>query len=224
MNREDRDGDLPPGDHVVDPGEQSHGQEVDPDEDRHQDDGYPEAEPGDVARVGVVDTVPVVGEIAHDREALHRRDRDRLQVGRRSRTRCRPRCRRRSAGTWRFRRRPGTSRRARRGTVASTMTTTPGDDPVKYGGTADEQGLPLSGANSQPEPMMDVSDAQAAPTSPSSRLRPTSAGWVTAAGALESVAMIDSSFLVPRSCPEGPCHAPRGIPLRASELSVVQSA
>ena len=36
-----------------------------------------------------------------------------------------------------------------------------------------------SAPNSQPEPMIDVSDAQVAPISPSSRLRPTSVGWVT---------------------------------------------
>ena len=36
-----------------------------------------------------------------------------------------------------------------------------------------------SAPNSQPEPMIDVSDAQVAPISPSSRLRPTSAGVVT---------------------------------------------
>src|SRR6516225_11091039 len=47
-----------------------------------------------------------------------------------------------------------------------------------------------SGVNSQPEPMIDVSDAQVAPTSPSSRLRPTSVGVSTAAPAA-SVAMCD---------------------------------
>src|SRR5215469_6139256 len=47
-----------------------------------------------------------------------------------------------------------------------------------------------SGANSQPEPMMDVSDAQVAPISPSSRLRPTSAGLVST---VTSDAMIDLS-------------------------------
>src|SRR6516165_6760842 len=45
-----------------------------------------------------------------------------------------------------------------------------------------------SGVNSQPEPMMDVSDAQVAPISPSSRLRPTSAGLTST---VVSVAMID---------------------------------
>src|SRR5215469_13815232 len=44
--------------------------------------------------------------------------------------------------------------------------------------------------NSQPEPMMDVSDAQVAPISPISRLRPTSAGLVST---VTSVAMIDLS-------------------------------
>src|SRR5215471_4013290 len=50
-----------------------------------------------------------------------------------------------------------------------------------------------SGANSQPEPMMDVSDAQVAPISPSSRLRPTSVGLVST---VTSVAMIDLSPIV----------------------------
>src|SRR6266852_3219037 len=45
-----------------------------------------------------------------------------------------------------------------------------------------------SGANSQPEPMMDVSDAQVAPISPISRLRPTSAGL---ASVTVSVAMLN---------------------------------
>src|SRR5712692_10299251 len=45
---------------------------------------------------------------------------------------------------------------------------------------------------SQPEPMLDVSDAQVAPTRPNSRLRPTSAGLVTVA--TDSDAMIEPSF------------------------------
>src|SRR5215831_19282249 len=49
-----------------------------------------------------------------------------------------------------------------------------------------------SGVNSQPEPMMDVSDAQVAPIRPSSRLRPTSAGLVSAA--TDSDAMSEPSF------------------------------
>src|SRR5215472_7900064 len=57
----------------------------------------------------------------------------------------------------------------------------------------------VSGANSQPEPMMEVSDAQAAPISPISRLRPTSAGLVTVV--TDSVAMIEPSF---RSACGGP--------------------
>ena len=40
-----------------------------------------------------------------------------------------------------------------------------------------------SAPNSQPEPMIEVSDAQVAPISPISRLRPTSVGWVTTAAA-----------------------------------------
>src|SRR6516162_2058179 len=59
------------------------------------------------------------------------------------------------------------------------------------------------GANSQPEPMIDVSDAQVAPISPSSRLRPTSVGVVTVVTPGVSVAMIDALFsIVPRgACP-----------------------
>src|SRR5215831_14947796 len=49
-----------------------------------------------------------------------------------------------------------------------------------------------SGANSQPEPMMDVSDAQVAPIRPNSRLRPTSAGLVSVA--TDSDAMSEPSF------------------------------
>src|SRR6266516_799375 len=45
--------------------------------------------------------------------------------------------------------------------------------------------------NSQPEPMIDVSDAQVAPTSPSSRLRPTSVG--TSVTATDSLAMFEPS-------------------------------
>ena len=47
-----------------------------------------------------------------------------------------------------------------------------------------------SAPNSHPEPMIEVSDAQVAPISPSSRLRPTSVGWVTATPVV-SVAMVD---------------------------------
>ena len=50
----------------------------------------------------------------------------------------------------------------------------------------------VSGANSQPEPMIDVSDAQVAPIRPNSRLRPTSAGLVTST--VDSAAMIEPSF------------------------------
>jgi hypothetical protein len=60
-------------------------------------------------------------------------------------------------------------------------------------------------ANSHPEPMIELSDAQIAPMSPISRFSPTSAGRVTEA-ALVSVAMIDSSFLV-SIVPRGACHS-----------------
>jgi hypothetical protein len=43
-----------------------------------------------------------------------------------------------------------------------------------------------SAPNSQPEPMIDVSDAQVAPISPSSRLKPTSVGVVTATPAVSA--------------------------------------
>src|SRR6476619_4389073 len=43
-----------------------------------------------------------------------------------------------------------------------------------------------SSPNGQPEPMIDVSDAQVAPISPSSRLRPTSVGVVTATPAVSA--------------------------------------
>src|SRR6266436_3052769 len=49
----------------------------------------------------------------------------------------------------------------------------------------------VSGANSQPEPMIEVSDAQVAPIRPISRLRPTSAGLVTVV--TDSVAMLEPS-------------------------------
>src|SRR5690242_10869307 len=58
-----------------------------------------------------------------------------------------------------------------------------------------------SAPNSQPEPMIDVSDAQVAPISPSSRLRPTSVGVVTATPAV-SAAM----------CHPFSDHAPQGVP------------
>src|SRR5215469_13859794 len=61
--------------------------------------------------------------------------------------------------------------------------------------------------NSQPEPMMEVSDAQVAPISPISRRRPTSVGAVREAPVdPDSVAMIDALFsIVPRgACPPRP--------------------
>src|SRR6184192_1933347 len=49
----------------------------------------------------------------------------------------------------------------------------------------------VSGANSQPEPMIEVSDAQVAPIRPSSRFRPTSVG--TTSVATDSLAMFEPS-------------------------------
>jgi hypothetical protein len=45
--------------------------------------------------------------------------------------------------------------------------------------------------NSQPDPMIEVSEAQVAPISPISLLKPTSPGFM----ACDNLAMIDSSFL-----------------------------
>jgi hypothetical protein len=64
-----------------------------------------------------------------------------------------------------------------------------------------------SAPNSQPEPMIELSDAQTAPMKPISRFSPTSAGLVTVAPAEPvSVAMIDSSSLV-STVPRGACHS-----------------
>src|SRR6266700_7948152 len=54
---------------------------------------------------------------------------------------------------------------------------------------------PFHEPNSQPEPMSEVIDAQVAPISPISRLRPTSAGLVTG-GVTDSVAMFEPSSRV----------------------------
>ena len=76
-----------------------------------------------------------------------------------------------------------------------------------------------SGAKSQPEPMIDVSDAQVAPISPSSRFRPTSVGLVTVTGV--SVAMIDALFsIVPRGACRPPCGADVGVSYEQSEIIV----
>src|SRR5216683_3239154 len=68
-----------------------------------------------------------------------------------------------------------------------------------------------SAPNSQPEPMIDVSDAQVAPISPSSRFKPISVGVVTATPEV-SVAMIDPFPIEPRraSHPRGEIPAPAG--------------
>src|SRR5450755_1931626 len=84
---------------------------------------------------------------------------------------------------------------------ASTITTTPAMTQSRTAAPPTSSAA-VSGANSQPEPMIDVSDAQVAPISPISRLRPTSAGLV--AVATDSDAMIEPSF---RSAYVG--HAPR---------------
>jgi len=78
----------------------------------------------------------------------------------------------------------------------------PGDDRRRAGACA-----AYSAPNSQPEPMIELSDAQTAPMKPISRFSPTSVGLVTVAPAEPvSVAMIDSSFLV-STVPRGACHS-----------------
>jgi hypothetical protein len=61
--------------------------------------------------------------------------------------------------------------------------------------------------------MIEVSEAQVAPMSPNSRLRPTSAGLTVAAGPV-SVAMIESFFLsilAPRGAPPAAFAGIRGL-------------
>src|SRR5436190_24061510 len=60
---------------------------------------------------------------------------------------------------------------------ASTMTTTPAMAQAKTAAPPTACAA-KSEPNSQPEPMIEVSDAQVAPTNPISRLRPTSVGRV----------------------------------------------
>ena len=82
---EDRDRDLPVRDHVVDPAERAHREEVDRGEQRHQDDRDDEAEPCDVALHRVVDVnagpVQPVLAVLQDRETIDRRDRYSLEPG-----------------------------------------------------------------------------------------------------------------------------------------------
>src|SRR5580693_9585914 len=100
-------------------------------------------------------------------------------------------------------------------TSARMMTTTP---PITQPSKAE---VPAAVAapkapNSHPEPMIEVSEAQVAPTSPISRLRPTSAGLVSATAPV-SVAMID---LFSRSCPVGLATLHPRYPPRAGEQLV----
>ena len=62
-----------------------------------------------------------------------------------------------------------------------------------------------SAPNSQPEPMIDVSDAQVAPISPSSRLRPTSAGFVTATPAVSVLPCAIPFPIMPRRACQPRC-------------------
>ena len=73
---------------------------------------------------------------------------------------------------------------------ASTMTTIPAMTQSRTAAPPISSAA-VSGANSQPEPMIDVSDAQVAPIRPISRLRPTSAGLVSVA--TDSLAMFEPS-------------------------------
>src|SRR5205085_28669 len=102
---------------------------------------------------------------------------------------------------------------------ARRMTTTPAMTQSMTAAPPTSVAAP-SGANSQPDPMIDVSDAQAAPIRPSSRFRPVSAGVVVAA--VLPVVMKVSSFLVSRSCAPQTCHPLRRGPAK-SEVSIVQS-
>src|SRR5213082_1001242 len=83
---------------------------------------------------------------------------------------------------------------------ARTMTTTPAMSQARTAAPPTACAA-NSAPNSQPEPMIDVSDAQVAPISPSSRLKPTSVGFVTATPAV-SAAM----------CHPFSDHAPQGVP------------
>src|SRR5580698_861247 len=79
-----------------------------------------------------------------------------------------------------------------------------------------------SAPKSQPEPMMEVSEAQVAPISPISRRRPTSAGLVRGTPVDPvSVAMIDALFSI---LPRGACSPPSGwvanVPYEQSEIIV----
>ena len=138
-------------------------------------------------------------------EALDRRDRDGLHVREEPEPDVSHAAERevREPGT--FRRRPGTSRRARREHRARRMTMTPAMTQARTAAPPTACAA-NSAPNSQPEPMIDVSDAQVAPISPSSRLKPTSVGVVTATPAV-SAAMCHPLF---RSCPLRASHPRRG--------------
>src|SRR4249919_258640 len=73
---------------------------------------------------------------------------------------------------------------------ASRMTTTPAMAQARTAAPPTACAA-KSAPNSQPEPIIDVSDAQVAPTRPSSRLKPTSVG--TSVTATDSLAMSEPS-------------------------------
>ena len=182
---------------AVDLAEQAHGQEVDRGEDRHQDDGHREAEPGDVAlpavRGGVEQAVPVVRRVLHHREALDGRHRDGLDPGEEAERDAghaaerEVREPRRAAGDRVHRAQLGVHQGQDDDRDAA-------DDPGQEGGWPRGLRTANSAPNSQPEPMIEVSDAQVAPISPISRLRPTSVGLVVVA--TDSVAMLGTFFPV----------------------------
>ena len=138
---------------------------------------------------GVVDAGPEMRGVQQEREALDGRDRDGLHVGEEAEP---------DAGDASERevREPGRAagdrvHRAELGVAQSQdHDHDGGDDPGEDGGTSHHLGSE-SAANSQPEPMIEDSDAQVAPTSPNSRLRPMSVGLVAATDGV-SVVIIDS--------------------------------
>ena len=176
----------------------AHGQEVQRGEDDQEDDRHREAEPGDVAlpavRGGVEQAVPVVRPVLHHREALDGGHRDGLHPGEEAE---------RDAGHAAVRQVRESRRAAGDRVHPAQLGVHQGqeddrdaaDDPAQQGGSAPRPATANSAPNSQPEPMIEVSDAQVAPISPISRLRPTSVGAVVVV-ATDSVAMLRTFFPV----------------------------
>jgi hypothetical protein len=194
---------------LLTPGEQPHREEVDRGEDGHQQDRHPEAEPGDVARGRVVDAVPVILPVLHDRVALDRRDGDRLQPREEAE---------RDAGHAAERevREPG--RPARDGVHPAELGVQQRQDDSAEASyePAVDGGRPGQDRGAHPGEQPTRADKrglgrQVAPISPISRLRPTSVGPASVAPV--STAMIDLfSDRAPRraSLPRCEVSAPNG--------------